>query len=530
MCGIFAFISKYGIDNFDSLYNSFMKLKHRGPEYTRFDIITPKVALGFHRLAIQGLTPDGNQPFHRVLPSHEAYYCVCNGEIYDYQDILSKYNLSMVGNSDCGIILPLFMTQKPEDVFKALGSEFATIIVQIKFGTIKITIARDPIGVRPLFYSITENDICFASEAKGIIGTPKVFPPGYYATVKIKRDELFGINFKQYWSIPNPERYLELEEEMVMKKLKKLLLKSVEKRLQTDRPFGCLLSGGLDSSLVVGLIKYLNPEITFPVYTICFEDGGTDLEFSKIIAQHFNLPHHVIRISEKEALDAIDNVIYAIESYDVTTIRASTMQYLLAKHIKDVKVLMVGENSDELFMGYLYFHKAPYKITASEESRRLVKDVHMFDGLRTDRTMSAFGLETRLPYADVELLEFVFNLDPSLVVPRNGIEKWLLRESCKGIIPDEIRLRVKEAFSDAVSVVERSWYKIISEEMDKRVGDGVCTGGLSKEAYYYRMKFDEYYGSESRHLIPYQWMPKWCQTNDPSARTLSFYNELNSEK
>lgn len=550
MCGIFAFISKYGIDNFSELYNKFMKLRNRGPEYSSFDIIHPKIAMGFHRLAIRGLTPDGNQPFHRVLSSGEAYYCVCNGEIYDYEDIMTKYNINMVGESDCGIILPLFMSQKPEDVFKSLGSEFAIIIVQIKYSQIKVTVARDPIGVRPLFYSTSDKGICFSSEAKGIVGNPNVFPPGTFATIKIKKDQEFGIKFKRYWSIPSLKsslfvsKYISIDQAesdsgLIFKvrdkplptfeprKIRKLLLKSVEKRLQSDRPFGCLLSGGLDSSLVVGLIKYLRPDLTFPVYTIAFESGSTDLPYAKMIAEHFNLPHHVITITEQEAIDMIDETIYTIESYDTTTVRASVMQYILSKKIKDVKVLLVGENSDELFMGYLYFHKAPNADLAREDSVRLVNDVHMFDGLRTDRTMSSAGLEVRLPYADVDLLNYVYTLDPSLVTPRDRMEKWLLRNSCKGIIPDEVLFRRKEAFSDAVSTTQNSWFEIIQREMEKRVGDDVDTEGLSKESYYYRKKFDEYFGKDARSLIPYYWMPKWCEgVTDPSARTLSFYEEL----
>jgi asparagine synthase (glutamine-hydrolysing) len=310
----------------------------------------------------------------------------------------------------------------------------------------------------------------------------------------------------------------------------------------TERPFGCLLSGGLDSSLVCAIAKKLRPNLRFPVFTIAFKSGSTDLPFAKEVAKYLDLEHHIIEIDEADALKEMKQTIYAIESYDITTVRASIMQYVVAKYIKEktsVKVLLVGENSDETFCGYKYFLNAPTADDAKIEAIRLVKDVHRFDGLRTDRTMSAHGLEVRLPFADEEYVDKVFSLKPEDVAPVNKIEKYTLRKAFDGFgyLPDKVLWRSKEALSDGISTTKRSWSQIIKEYVDTLVSDEEFSKNkdmykfntpITKESYYYRRIFTEYFGNSPSvsELIPYFWLPKWSgNVTDPSARVLSVYNE-----
>lgn len=556
MCGIWAFLSKKQIETFGPLYDAFMQIKRRGPEYSSFDLINPHTLIGFHRLAIMDISADGNQPFKLVRPDKSYVYAVCNGEIYDYEKLKKKYNLQTKSNSDCEILIPLYEKLGAQQMMPLLGSEFACMIVDVKSnGETVVTIARDPLGVRPLFYSLTNETLCLSSEMKGMCDIERninVFPPGHIMTLKFDSakfetsiDPYYYYQYKQI-SPSNMQN--------VYSEIRARLTKCVEKRLMADRPFGCLLSGGLDSSLVCAIAKSLVPvDKTFPAFTIAFESGSTDLPYAQMVADYLGLEHHVIMITEEEALDQIEETIWATETWDITTIRASVMQKLVAKYVKqytDIKVLLVGENSDELFLGYLYENYAPSIDAAHEDSIRLVKDVHRFDGLRTDRTMAFHGLEVRTPFADPDIVDYVLSLPPSFVVPqitkfaleadeKNPVkmEKALLRDAFKdsSFLPNEVLYRRKEAFSDAVSEKKRSWYEVIQEKIDKLITDKEfeeekgkfewCPP-FTKESYYYRKIFTKLFGSsnEKAKTIPYYWMPKWTsETKDPSARTLSIY-------
>lgn len=540
MCGIWALLSQLDVDDFGKWYNSFMKLKHRGPEYSSFDLIHPKVLLGFHRLAIMDLSAEGHQPFHHVREDGSCIYCVCNGEIYDFQNLKKEYNIETKSHSDCEVIIPLYEKFGPEKTFQLLGSEFACVIIDISpEKKVKLYAGRDPIGVRPLFYSKGDY-INLSSEIKGLTdhdinSDVFVFPPGHYMTYQDGKMTLTPFHTFDYIQAPSKQLY------HITNDIRNIFVDSVKKRLATDREFGCLLSGGLDSSLVVGVAKYLMPDKKFPVFTIAFKSGSTDLPYAKNLAKKLDLPHYIIEIDEDQALKAIDETIYAIESWDITTVRASVMQRLIGKYVKEntsITVLLVGENSDELFLGYLYEHYAPTVRDAYLDSLRLVKDVHRFDGLRTDRCMAYHGLEVRLPFADVDLVDYIYKLDPKLVIPTDGIEKYLLRKAFAGknIIPNDILFRRKEALSDAVSKKDRSWFQVIQAHIDDMVSDQEFEENklkykfcppFTKEAYYYRKKFTEYFGDnyQTSQVIPYYWMPKWTEeTNDPSARTLKIYD------
>ena len=553
MCGIWAYLSKSQIKKFGALYDSFMQIKKRGPEYSSFDLINPNSMLGFHRLAIMDPTADGNQPFKLVRPDKSYVYCVCNGEIYDYQKLKNMYNIQTKSNSDCEILIPLYEKLGVEKMMQLLGSEFAFIIVDVDVdGKTEVIVGRDPLGVRPLFYSLTDSDnsLFLSSEMKGLCDVTndiKVFPPGHYMTFEFNpNDDLPSKHLIVPYYDYQYKQILISNMQNVYSEIRSRLTKCVEKRLMSERPFGCLLSGGTDSSLICGIAKRLVGDKNFPVFTIAFESGSTDLPYAKIVADYLNLDHHIIIVTKQEALKKIDETIWATETWDITTIRASIMQILAAEYIEkntNIKVLLVGENSDELFLGYLYEHYAPSLDAAHEDSIRLEKDVHRFDGLRTDRTMAYHGLEVRPPFSDPELIDYVESLPPSLVVPQvcgdgtgKKMEKALLRDAFKdtGILPNEVLYRRKEAFSDAVSVKTESWYQVLQDHIETLVTDEEfqtekdkfewCPP-FTKESYYYRKRFVELFGKETEKakVIPYYWMPKWTETKDPSARTLQIY-------
>ncbi|ARF09428.1 asparagine synthase [Indivirus ILV1] len=537
MCGIWALLSKSEIKSqkYGQLFSSFMKIKNRGPDYSSFDLVTPELLIGFHRLAIMDLSADGNQPFHYVRKDGSCVYCICNGEIYDHEKIKRDYDIKTKSQSDCEIIIPLYEKLGVDNMIRLLGSEFAFIILDIsKDGQVKLIAGRDPIGVRPLFYGIDDDSICLSSEVKGlhdIYDQIYVFNPGSYMVY-----ENGNFNITKYYTY----KYKQLEYvppiEDIYSEIRRRFLNCVQKRLMTERPFGALLSGGLDSSLVCGAIKYLQPNLKFPVFTIAFKSGSTDLPYAKQVAEFLGLEHHTIEVDEDTALSAIDETIMTIESYDITSIRASTMQLLVARYIKSnslVRVLFCGENSDELYAGYKYSHYAPNFDSLREDNIRLVREVHRYDGLRTDRTMSDHGLEVRLPFADPEMIDYVFSLPSELTAPKDGLEKALLRNAFKNynILPTNILFRIKEALSDGCSGIKRSWYQIIQEHIETLVTDEEYNENknkfthntpFTKESYYYRKKFTEYFGDsdEKAKLIPHFWMPKWTEATDPSARTL----------
>lgn len=553
MCGIWALLSSKTIANFGQLFESFMKLKHRGPDYSTFNLITDKTLLGFHRLSIMDLSADGNQPFHYVRSDGSCVYCVCNGEIYDYKQLKQKYNIETKSNSDCEIIIPLYEKIGVNEMVKVLGSEFAFIILDInKEGDVKMIVGRDPIGVRPIFYAVENDSICISSELKGlsdVYDNCYVFPPGHYMTYSNNKMELikyYNYEYKEMEIIPDIEN--------INKQLREKLINAVRKRMMSDRKFGVLLSGGLDSSLIFGIIIHLIqtefPELCdeeIECFTIGLDSGSTDVPYAIEVVEflkkkHPKIKHHIINIDENEALKSIDETVYATESWCITTNRASTMNRLACKYIQEntnVKVIFTGENSDECNCSYLFFHNAPDANEAKKEGIRLVKDVHMFDGLRADRSASYHSIEVRLAFADPEYVDYIFSLPSNLLAPIKGIEKFTLRNAFDGmnIIPHRTTWRVKAAFSDAVSLKERSWYQIVQEYINDRISDEEFEENkdkfkyntpFTKESYYYRKKFTEYFGNSEQKakVIPYFWMPKWSPgVLDPSARVLQNYKE-----
>lgn len=543
MCGIFVYFSKKKLtyEKTKEILKKYEEIKVRGQEQSKI-IVLDNIIIGFHRLAINELSDEGMQPFE-----HNNTYTVINGEIYDFKEIAKRNNIKITNNFDCSIIPVLYSKSLKSLKEINLTSEYAFVIYDKPQN--KLIAGRDIMGVRPLFYEITDEFVCFSSLLKGTCNG-SVFPPSCFMTV-----DLTTLKHTINYFYPNGEVFklgimkkpqTTMTYEQICKNINKLLNDRVKLMLLSDRQYCCLLSGGLDSSLISYLVAK-NTKQKINTYTIGFE-GGTDIPYANMMAKYLNSNHTTVHIETEMALKSIEDVIYAIESYDITTVRASTMQYHLCMYISknsNNKVLFVGEGSDELFQGYGMMKNAPSTQHAFKETLNLLQEIHLYDGLRTDRTAGHFNLEVRVPFLDPQLISYVLTLDPELLRPNNtknatklypsqsmqdkfkNMEKTLLRDSFVGEIPDTILYRPKEAFSDAVSSTTKSWYQIIQEYVDTIITTEEFETNKSKyehnppqtkEAYYYRKLFDKYYTNPK--VIPHMWLHKWSNTNDPSARTL----------
>jgi asparagine synthase (glutamine-hydrolysing) len=555
MCGIWAAITRTKKDP-ATLLSSFMTLQPRGPENFSFQMIQEKLYIGFHRLAINGLSGSGNQPFVKdqmfkvAIPSehqedsgspnlsilkyhNHTIYAVCNGEIYNYKKIIENNEFDIQGKSDCEV-LPFMYMKYQEQMIRYLDGEFAFILFILNNETqeYKMFCGRDPFGVRPLFYGTKEDQIYIGSELKSIVQLSDqvhVFPPGHTMTMSSSSPLLFYKYFTYDIATTFEENLSH-----IYQKIRNTFTSSVKKRLSSDRPLGCLLSGGLDSSIVSAITASLSEH---PLHTFTIGlPGATDIQYAEKVSKHIGSIHTTFITTMNEALEAIEKVIYTIESYDCTTVRASVWQYLLGKKIRentDIKVLLTGEGSDELTSGYMYFHKAPNEKESHLENLRLLEDIHRFDGLRVDRAMSCHGLEVRIPFLDPEFVQLYLSLPQSLRMTNGRMEKQLFRDAFQdtNLLPSEVLYRRKEAFSDGTSTQEKSWFQIIQDHMEKIIsneefqshsfGEKVDT----KEKYYYKKTFEKHFGYKSFHVIPYYWLPKWCgNITEPSARVLDIYH------
>ena len=508
MCGIFAFFN----ENQD-LKSNFMKGKHRGPDDTQYKTINGDIIVGFHRLAINGLTEAGNQPM-----TLNNMTLLCNGEIYNYKHLFEYYGFKSSTGSDCEIILHLYNKFGIDTTLQLLDGVFAFVLIDNNKD--KVFVARDPFGVRPLYKYCNFNDdnnvIGFASEVKCLPTTGYInhFEPGTYI-VLIKQDqfEYVAMPIIRYYVMPIYSPTLTLTIETVYQTINALLSNAVYKRcVTTERPIACLLSGGLDSSLICSLVSRFTNHVV-DTYSIGLQ-GSTDLLHARIMAEYLGTNHTEIIIGEEEMFNAIPKVVEDIENFDRTTVRASIGNYLLGKYISENsvnKVIFNGDGSDELFGGYLYMKHCPSDMEFDKECKRLLTDIHIFDVLRSDKSISSHGLEPRTPFLDKSLVNYVLSLPPSF---RNTTtEKELLRRSFEhGYLPNEILWRKKEAFSDGVTATTRSLFDIIKERL-----------GNIDESQYYKNIFNSLYPNADK-VVPYQWMPKYIEATDPSARTLSIYN------
>ena len=536
MCGIFAYLgNKIDINKIEL---SFMKTFRRGPDNNILKSICNKLIFGFHRLSINDTSFKGNQPLYHP---NKPICLICNGEIYNHKEIIEKFNIQTYSKSDCEIILYLYENYGIEDTLSILDSEsFAFIIYDGLNNT--ITVARDRFGVRPLFVSKTiNNEYIFASEAKSIVDLInendiiEQFKPGSYKLYNIYDDTV--TEYKNYYNYIYPSLNQNLE--VILQNIREKLTNAVKKRLMSDRPIGCLLSGGLDSSLISALVASefkKSGKGQLQTFSIGIK-GSTDLKYAKMVADHIGSLHHTIEMEEKDFLDAIPEVIYNIESYDTTTVRASTGNYLVGKYIKentDITVVFNGDGSDEQ-SGYLYLANAPTYDDFKDECIRLLTKISYFDVLRSDRSLSSnFSLETRSPFLDTDFVNYYMSIPTNLKIYKEGIEKNLLRMAFNdGLLPYDVLWRRKEAFSDGCSSNERSWHKVIQEYVDTQITDQeylsekdnyIFNKPQLKESYYYRKIFEKHYKGHS-NIIPHFWLPKWNgEQSDPSARELQNYN------
>jgi asparagine synthase (glutamine-hydrolysing) len=509
MCGIFFY--QGNLYNLKSLHRFFVRLKHRGPDHYCLKKVSDVNILGFHRLAINGLDMTGNQPLEL-----DGIYLLANAEIYNYKDLIQRYHLHEEYNStsDCYIILLLYKKLGIEKLCRLIDGEFAFVIYDDNLK--QVFICRDALGIRSLFWSNTDDLFFVASEMKAIpeeITNVNQFPPGcYYLKGQV---------------IP----FFSLETQI--SDIRNVFERACKKRLMSERSIGCILSGGLDSTITTLVVSKL-AEKKINTYTIGLE-GATDLYYARLASKYIGTNHYEFVISEQEFLDFIPETIHQIESYDVTTVRASVGNYLLAKKIKQLDidvVLFCGDVSDELFGSYRGFQNAPSEIEFSVENKKMLQNIHFFDVLRSDKCISGASLEARVPFGDPEFVNCVMSLDPKLkMFSKDRIEKYIFRRAFDGMLPDELLYRRKEAFSDGVSTIERSWHQIIKEHMDQKISNEYFTINAHKfthnhpyhkESLYYREIFEKYYPNRA-HTIPYFWKHPFTQENDPSARKLENY-------
>lgn len=516
MCGIYFYLT-YNHPNSELLIENGNKCNHRGPDNSKSLIFKDSenfcnILFLFHRLSINGLNDESNQPFN--LESIPHLICMCNGEIYNYKELATKYSIELESDSDCEIIVHLANIMPISEFINELDGVFSFVL----YNNIDdiILIGHDPFGIRALYYSYKDNHLSISSEMKCLDSEyendVKFFPPGSYGIYDIKTKNL---DINQYynfdrWELVNDydEWLIVSDEEQITRNIKLKLENAVKKRLISDRPIGCLLSGGLDSSIIAYLLKKHNPDLrTFSVGL----EGSPDVLSSQIVADYLGTEHTNVVISTEEMLEAIEKTIYQTETYDITTIRASVPMYLLSKYISentDIKVIFSGEGSDEASGSYLYFHNAPTPNDFQNECIRLLKEVHMFDALRGDKTTAGNGLEIRVPFFDKEFMDYYMSIDPKKKIVKDGMEKYLLRKSFEFDLPKEIVWRRKDGFSDGVSAVDKPWYNIIEEYSQKNF--------QLNEKDMYKMIYDKYYKSNN---LPHYWLPRWCgDLDNPSGR------------
>lgn len=523
MCGIFAHLSDKKINSDKHVFNFYLT-KHRGPDNSRFQKINEQITFGFHRLSINDLTGTGNQPF-----SFNGLHLICNGEIYNHRELQQKNSFEHKTNSDCEIIMSMYSKFGIRETLRQLDGVFAFILYDSNKDI--LFAARDPIGVRPLFIGSVDDEIMFASEVKSIdhhCTEVDQFKPGHYWN-SIDRE------FVSYWNFPDhiimPPNSDCCINKNRLKSINSLLKKAITKRIEnSEREIGLFLSGGFDSSIVAAIAQK-ESKTQLQTFSIGFQDSS-DLKYAQKVADKIKSNHHEVNYTLEEALSIIPEVIKSLETYDVTTVRASVPMWVLSKYIAketNVKVVLSGEGADE-YGSYLYFKDAPSPAAFRQESYRLFRELHKYDVLRTDRSTTAHGLEVRVPFLDKDFLEFFTQIDIKYRMPYEKIEKYHLRKSFEDddLLPTEVLWRPKDAFSDSVG---HSWKSYITdhvntlytdEQFEKARSEIKHLPPLTKEGLWYRHIFENHFTPKAVTLLDAYWMPKWQADTvvDPSATVL----------
>lgn len=552
MCGIFF----YSGDVTDEIVinSSFETFSHRGPDASKLLSSNSPCDywIGFHRLAINDLSSSGMQPFVK-----DNIYVVCNGEIYNHEKIIKRYNLLVESNSDCEVIQKMYLKFKddidfdPSFIASALDGVFAFIIVDENKK--RIWIGRDPFGVRSLYWCVKMNNIGIASEIKGLHNLfpgnfgIEFFPQGSVAEIDLSTRTL--VKLKKYFKLSPVSYKKNCEFTICQETCVELLKDAVKKRMISDRKIGAFLSGGLDSSLICSLVsEFFENKKDFHTFSIGMK-GSPDLEFARKVAEHIGSTHHEVLVSASELLAMVRPTVKQIETFDTTTIRASTPMFTLAQYIKrehpDIAVVFSGEGSDEVCGSYMYFHNAPDDDSFNYECHRLLNEIDHYDVLRGDKSTAGAGLEIRVPFLDKTFVNFYLSLNVNWRRPQmysfshnKKIEKHFLREAfssfAKGCLPEEILWRKKEAFSDGVSSTENSWFECLQNWISTKYTDQIFDYKRikhkhwlmpeTKEQLFYRDIFESFYINRSMFLFSHLWMPKWSgELSEPSARMLSVY-------
>lgn len=549
MCGIWGYITKEKVNDKSllTLTEYFNNIKSRGPDDSTFinlEVNNLHMYLGFHRLAIIDIV-GGSQPII-VEKMNRKTILLCNGEIYNYLEIKEKNGFET--NSDCHIIVDLYLKYGISETCRQLNGEFAFCLIDIIDNDVNVYMCRDRFGIRPLFITGTDNSVAFCSEMKGIQHFGRCFQVAPRKYSQVITNSEFKISVGEYYKINS--NIVSIEKSDAYQKIRDTLYKSVKDRLQSERPLGSLLSGGLDSSLISAIASDILKKQGKILHTFSIGmEGATDLKYAKMVAEHIGSHHTEIILPIDDWINSIKTVIYRTETYDMTTIRASVGQYLIGKYISehtDIKVLLNGDGSDEVCAGYLYFYKAPNALELHNENIRLLKEIHYYDVLRVDRAISGHGLEARVPFLEHNFVDLYLSFPPEYRKPGNAsMEKQLLRDAFKdtGLLPLEVLYRKKEAFSDGVSSVEKSWFQIIEdsiEEIKYKNAQHLEVNGsnepftetnynfmppITKEGHYFRDIFEEYYPKQEQILdIEHYWLPLWSgNIVNPSARILDVY-------
>lgn len=511
------------------------KIRHRGPDWS--GIYSDNNAVISHeRLAIVD-PQSGGQPLYSVCGD---LVLAVNGEIYNHIEL--KKNLvkpySFQTKSDCEVILPLYQ-EKGIDFIDDLNGIFAFVIYDKKNNS--YLIARDHLGIIPLYVGWDKKGQFFVSSElkalEGFCSKIEEFKPGHY--MKSEDGNMvrwYKRNWTNYKEIKNNDTSISL--------IRSSLEKAVHRQLMTDVPYGVLLSGGLDSSIISAIAKKYsskrieendNVEAWWPAlhsFAVGLS-GSPDLIAAKKVAKHIGTIHHEIHFTVQEGLDAISDVIYQLETYDVTTVRASTPMYLMGRVIKSmgIKMVLSGEGADEIFGGYLYFHKAPNSEEFHKELNRKLNKLHLYDCLRANKSMASWGIESRVPFLDKEFLDVAMSINPDDKMIKNGrIEKWVLRKAFEDLLPEEVTWRQKEQFSDGVGY---SWIDSLKSMVENKISDKDLEGAkyrfphnipMSKEEYYYRSIFEEHFPSVTASKCVPSVPSIACSTPEALAWDSSFKN------
>ncbi|MCD8448280.1 asparagine synthase B [Tenacibaculum dicentrarchi] len=546
MCGIVcAFDLKQPSDSLrPQVLEMAKKIRHRGPDWSGV-YSDDKVIMAHERLAIVD-PASGQQP---LFSADKKLILAANGEIYNHRELAKnlKNPYEFQTASDCEVILALYK-EKGVDFVDDLNGIFGFALYDVEKD--EYFVARDHMGIIPLYIGWDQNGTFYvASELKALEGTCskiELFPPGHYMSSK---DGKFVQWYKRDW-----EDYQAVKDnETSIAEVKEALEAAVHRQLMSDVPYGVLLSGGLDSSVISAIAKkYSQKRIEsddtsaawYPQlhsFSVGLE-GSPDLAAAQKVADHIGTVHHEIKFTIQEGLDAIKDVIYNIETYDITTIRSSTPMYLMARVIKSmgVKMVLSGEGADEIFGGYLYFHKAPNAEEFHEETVRKLDKLHMYDCLRANKSLMAWGIEGRVPFLDKEFMDVAMRINPQdKMINGQRMEKWVIRKAFEDMLPESVAWRQKEQFSDGVGY---SWIDTLKEVVDKEVTDEQLANAkfrfpiqtpTNKEEFYYRSIFEEHFPSDTAALsvpqeasvacstaIALEWDEAFKNMNEPSGRAI----------